>query len=48
MDVGCMIDEEWIDSLKNGGIETEFTNSRENIIKYFILYYKNFEIDEQY
>ena len=48
MYVGCMIDEEWIDSLKNGGIETEFTNSRENIIKYFILYYKNFEIDEQY
>ena len=43
-----MTNEEWIDSLKNGGIETEFTNSRENIIKYFILYYKNFEIDEQY
>ena len=43
MDVGCMVDGEWIDSLKNGGIKTEFVNSRENIIEYFISYYKNFE-----
>lgn len=43
MDVGCMIDEEWIDSLK--GIENEYIRSREEIIKSFIAYYKDFEAD---
>ena len=42
MDVGCMIDGEWIESLKNGGIKAEFVNSREDIIRCFVSYYKNF------
>ena len=41
-DVGCMIDGEWIESLKNGGIEDSNTNSRENIISNFVSYYKNY------
>ncbi|MCM1327011.1 MAG: hypothetical protein NC094_09420 [Bacteroidales bacterium] len=41
MDVGFMIDEEWIDSLK--GIEDEYTRSREEIMESFIAYYQNFE-----
>lgn len=36
MDVGCMIDEEWIDSLKNGGIATDNTRSRSAIIEDFV------------
>ncbi len=44
MDVGCMIDGEWIDSLK--GIENEYTRPREEIIESFIAYYKNFEADD--
>ena len=38
MDVGCMIDEEWIESLKNGGIETQFTGTRQDIIDSFVSY----------
>ena len=26
MDVGCMVDWEWVESLKNGGVEGEFVN----------------------
>ena len=48
MDVGCMIDIEWIESLKNGGIKAEFVNSREDIIRCFVSYYKNFEADDDY
>lgn len=44
MDVGCMIDGEWIDSLK--GIENEYTRPKEEIIESFIVYYKNFEADD--
>lgn len=44
MDVGCMIDEEWINSLK--GIENEYTRPRDEIIKSFIDYYKNFAADD--
>lgn len=41
-DVECMIDGEWIESLENGGIE-----ERENIIAYFVSYYKSyFGVDE--
>lgn len=47
MDVGCMVDGEWIDSLKNGGIEEEHVNSRETIIHNFIVYYKGFEADDE-
>lgn len=46
MDVGCMIDGEWIESLKNGGVEDEYVNSRENIIADFVRYYEDFEGDE--
>ena len=42
MDVGCMIDGEWIESLKNGGSKTQHTNSRQEIIEDFISYYKDF------
>ncbi|NBI66158.1 hypothetical protein D1646_04890 [Pseudoflavonifractor sp. 60] len=48
MDVGCMVDGEWIESLKNGGIETESVNSRENIVRNFIAYYQDFEADDQW
>lgn len=43
MDVGCMIDREWIDSLN--GVEDEYTRSREKIIESFVSYYKNFDAD---
>lgn len=46
MDVGCMIDREWIDSLQNGGAEGEFTGSRRDITDAFICYYSNFEADD--
>ena len=46
MDVGCMVDWEWIESLKNGGVEAEYVNSREDIIRNFIAYYKDFEADD--
>ncbi len=36
-DVECMIDGEWIDSLK--GIDKEYTRSRDEIIESFISYY---------
>ncbi len=45
MDVGCMIDGEWIDSLK--GIENEFVGSREEIMKYFVTYYQNYFTEDE-
>ena len=45
-DVGCMIDQEWIDSLKNGGVEDEFVNPRKTIIQNFVSYYENFTADD--
>lgn len=48
MDVGCMVDGEWIESLKNGGVEAEFVNPREKIIQNFIAYYQNFEADDDW
>ena len=47
MDVGCMIDSEWIDSLKNGGISSQYIRSRQEIIDDFVLYYKNFQAEEE-
>ena len=47
MDVGCMIDEEWIDSLKNGGNETQFTGTRQDIIDSFVSYYKDFQPEDE-
>ncbi len=46
-DVGCMIDQEWIDSLKNGGIENEFVNPRKVIVDDFVSYYKDFQADNE-
>lgn len=48
MDVGCMIDREWIDSLKNGGIETQFTGPRQDIIDSFVSYYKAFQPEDEW
>ena len=41
-DVGCMIDQEWIDSLKNGGVEDEYTDPRAVIVEKFVSYYSAF------
>ncbi len=38
-DVGCMIDQEWIDSLENGGVRDERTRSREELVADFVQYY---------
>lgn len=46
MDVGCMIDGEWIDSLKNGGQKTESVSSREDIRNGFVAYYEKFAADD--
>ena len=48
MDVGCMVEGEWIESLKNGGVEAEYINPRETIIENFVSYYKNFETDDEW
>ena len=44
MDVGCMIDGDWIESSQNGGMETELIYNRKELIAGFIEYYKNFEV----
>ena len=46
MDVGCMVDGEWIESLKNGGIKTKFTALRQKIIENFVSYYDGFWPDD--
>ncbi|MEY8386997.1 hypothetical protein AALC17_06790 [Oscillospiraceae bacterium 38-13] len=46
MDVGCMVDAEWIDSLKNGGVEEPNLRPRWEIIQSFISYYRDFEPDD--
>lgn len=38
-DVGCMIDQEWIDSLENGGVQDPNVRSRETLISDFVRYY---------
>ena len=47
MDVGCMVDWEWLESLKNGGVETPCVRSREEIIRCFTEYYQSFAAEEQ-
>lgn len=42
MDVGCMIDWEWLSSLENGGIEDKYTRSRSKLISDFVNYYSEF------
>lgn len=48
MDVGCMIDGEWIESLKNGGGRDKYVNSRQEIIDHFVAYYKDFKADDDW
>lgn len=52
MDVGCMIDGEWIASLENDGFEEKatFTRPKNEIIESFVSYYSNFSAsdDEDY
>lgn len=43
MDVGAMIDVDWIDSLKTNGKASRYLCSREELIKNFVEYYKNFK-----
>ena len=43
MDVGCMIDGEWIDSLKTNGKVSRYVSSRDELINNFVEYYKNFK-----
>lgn len=46
-DVQCMIDGQWIDSLKNGGIEAQDVDSREALIEGFVSYYENFRSEDE-
>lgn len=48
MDVGCMIDGEWIESLKNGGIGEEYVRPRQEMIDAFVSYYRDFEADDDW
>lgn len=48
MDVGCMIDGEWIDSLKNGGVKDGYICSRQELIDNFVSYYKNFQAEDEW
>lgn len=48
MDVGCMVDGEWIESLKNGGVESEYVRNRHLLIDDFVNYYSNFEASENF
>ena len=43
MDVGCMIDQDWLSSLENGGIEDDYTLPRDELIRDFIDYYKGYK-----
>ena len=40
-----MIDSEWIDSLKNGGRETDLVRPREELVRNFVSYYQDFQAD---
>lgn len=46
MDVGCMIDGEWLESLKNDGNATEYCRSRKELKDDFLEYYRDFKADE--
>ncbi|MBR6770607.1 MAG: hypothetical protein IKM28_05120 [Lachnospiraceae bacterium] len=48
MDVGCMIDGEWIDSLKNDGVSTQSMGSRQEIIDSFVSYYHHFQPEDEW
>lgn len=46
MDVGCMVDWEWLESLKNNGTETEYCRSRKELTDDFVEYYTDFKADK--
>lgn len=46
MDIGCMIDGDWIESLKNNGQPSEYLSERSDLIADFTGYYKNFKADD--
>lgn len=46
MDVGCMVDWEWLESLKNDGKKTECCRSRKELTDDFVEYYTDFKADE--
>ena len=46
MDVGCMIDFDWLSSLENDGTEDALTLSRDELIEDFIRYYKGFQASD--
>ncbi|WP_027625634.1 hypothetical protein [Clostridium lundense] len=48
MDVGCMVDGEWIESLENGGVEYQYVRNRQLLIDDFVDYYTNFEVSEDF
>ena len=48
MDVGCMVDGEWIQSLENGGVSEGNVRSRNEIISDFVFYYQNYFNGEDY
>ena len=48
MDVGCMVDGEWIESLKNGGVRDTYVNSRQEIIDSFVAYYKDYTAEDDW
>lgn len=41
-DVGCMIDGDWIDSLRSGGIADGYLPTRDELIMDFVSYYKGY------
>ena len=40
-DVECMIDGEWIESLRNGGVACGYVPARDKLIADFVSYYKS-------
>lgn len=47
MDVECMIDGDWIESMKNDGMETELLPAKRKLIEGFVSYYRDFEADDE-
>ena len=43
MDIGAMIDKEWLTSLENGGIADDETRSRDELIADIVMYYMDYE-----
>ena len=43
-----MVDGEWIESLKNGGVRDTYVNSRQEIIDSFVAYYKDYIAEDDW